>query len=223
MKLETCVVDGKTHIPVTLPFSLRPPVSFVATMARLFGLSNIPTVPLLVTCVAGSCMAEIFRTQVYIFADLGGPSMHPTLPAQGSEAIINPRYRYGRNCKVGDLVQYKNPYFANDSALKRIIGMPGDFVVFDENVSVSVGGAKGSWTEEKQLEKRREEPKMIQVPEGHVWVLGDNMAFSRDSRFFGPLPMALIQGKMEYNWQGWLTWKSFRGDQMVPVPTEEVE
>jgi inner membrane protease subunit 1 len=34
-----------------------------------------------------------------------------------------------------------------------------------------------------------------QVPEGHCWVIGDNMAASRDSRHFGPMPMALIQGK----------------------------
>jgi len=28
--------------------------------------------------------------------------------------------------------------------------------------------------------------------------VGDNMAASRDSRMFGPVPMALIQGKITY-------------------------
>ena len=34
-----------------------------------------------------------------------------------------------------------------------------------------------------------------QVPEGHFWVIGDNVEASRDSRFYGPLPLALIKGK----------------------------
>ena len=36
----------------------------------------------------------------------------------------------------------------------------------------------------------------MKVPEGHCWVAGDNQAHSRDSRLFGPLPLALIKGKV---------------------------
>ena len=35
-----------------------------------------------------------------------------------------------------------------------------------------------------------------QVPDGHCWLLGDNLPESRDSRTYGPLPLALIQGKV---------------------------
>jgi inner membrane protease subunit 1 len=34
------------------------------------------------------------------------------------------------------------------------------------------------------------------VPEGHCWLIGDNLPESRDSRTFGPLPLALIKGKI---------------------------
>lgn len=35
-----------------------------------------------------------------------------------------------------------------------------------------------------------------QVPEGHVWVAGDNLPWSRDSRMYGPVPLGLVKGKL---------------------------
>ena len=35
-----------------------------------------------------------------------------------------------------------------------------------------------------------------QVPDGHCWLLGDNLPESRDSRVYGPIPLALIKGKV---------------------------
>ncbi len=45
----------------------------------------------------------------------------------------------------------------------------------------------------------------IQVPQGHCWVTGDNLKHSRDSRLFGPLPLALIRGKVLARWVPWST------------------
>lgn len=42
-----------------------------------------------------------------------------------------------------------------------------------------------------------------QVPEGHCWVVGDNLGNSRDSRMFGPLPLALVRGKVVAVFRGW--------------------
>ena len=36
----------------------------------------------------------------------------------------------------------------------------------------------------------------MQVPEGHVYVVGDNMPWSRDSRIYGPVPLGLVNGKV---------------------------
>lgn len=35
-----------------------------------------------------------------------------------------------------------------------------------------------------------------QVPEGHVFVGGDNLPWSRDSRNYGPVPLGLVNGKI---------------------------
>ncbi|KAH8600252.1 peptidase S24/S26A/S26B/S26C [Bisporella sp. PMI_857] len=36
----------------------------------------------------------------------------------------------------------------------------------------------------------------LEGTQGHCWVVGDNVDASRDSRHFGPIPMALIRGKV---------------------------
>ena len=44
---------------------------------------------------------------------------------------------------------------------------------------------------------------MVQVPQGHCWVAGDNQRWSRDSRMYGPLPLALVKGKVTHRVQPW--------------------
>jgi hypothetical protein len=36
----------------------------------------------------------------------------------------------------------------------------------------------------------------VQVPPGHVWLQGDNLILSRDSREYGPVPLALVKGRV---------------------------
>ncbi len=38
-------------------------------------------------------------------------------------------------------------------------------------------------------------PLATQVPEGHLWIEGDNGPNSRDSRSYGPVPVALVEGR----------------------------
>ncbi|KAJ9529668.1 hypothetical protein QJQ45_014404, partial [Haematococcus lacustris] len=37
-----------------------------------------------------------------------------------------------------------------------------------------------------------------QVPVGHVWIQGDNLLHSLDSRMYGPVPAALLRGRVLY-------------------------
>lgn len=36
------------------------------------------------------------------------------------------------------------------------------------------------------------------VPPGHVWLEGDNAANSTDSRSYGPIPLAMVHGRVFY-------------------------
>jgi signal peptidase I len=55
--------------------------------------------------------------------------------------------------------------------VKRLVAVEGDVVLLPDNSAVP-------------------------IPKGHCWVEGDNASVSYDSRHFGPIPMALIQGRV---------------------------
>lgn len=57
--------------------------------------------------------------------------MLPTLNASGTSVIISKWYRRGRGIQVGDIVSYKHPVQGDVTTIKRVIGMPGDFVLRD--------------------------------------------------------------------------------------------
>ncbi|EMC97896.1 hypothetical protein BAUCODRAFT_50634, partial [Baudoinia panamericana UAMH 10762] len=106
-----------------------------------------------------------------------GVSMLPTIAAAGDWLLISKYYRRGRGVEVGDVISFKHPIYVGEYATKRLIGLEGDFVLAE------TPGREGPG-------------RMLQIPAGHCWVVGDNVTWSRDSRMFGALPMALITGKI---------------------------
>ncbi|KZL82054.1 mitochondrial inner membrane protease subunit [Colletotrichum incanum] len=121
-------------------------------------------------------LAHVFMEYGYASGPASGPSMLPTFEVAGEYLLTNRRYRYGRDVTVGDLVHYKIPIFPKSDGIKRVLGMPGDYVLLDSPDS--------------------QRNQMIQVPQGHCWLVGDNLESSRDSRMYGPVPLALIRGKV---------------------------
>ncbi|KAF8477134.1 peptidase S24/S26A/S26B/S26C [Kalaharituber pfeilii] len=123
-----------------------------------------------------SFFTHLFWEHFYAVASCTGPSMLPTLNVAGDLILHSKLHSRGRGCKVGDLVSIIHPQDSSVYALKRIVGMPGDFVCVDPD-PVTGGGT------------------MIQVPEGHCWIVGDNLPHSLDSRKYGPIPLGLIRAK----------------------------
>lgn len=54
--------------------------------------------------------------------------MLPTFTVDGDWILCDHTRRYGRGVKVGDLVVYRIPVFTNQWGVKRVTGMPGDYV-----------------------------------------------------------------------------------------------
>ncbi|KAF1918416.1 peptidase S24/S26A/S26B/S26C [Ampelomyces quisqualis] len=121
-----------------------------------------------------------------------GISMVPIIPARNSWILYSALHRRGRGVKVGDVITYTHPMFPNQYGCKRIIGMPGDFVSV-----VTPGRRDGDFGVEDVEDKwATVKEQVIQVPEGHCWLAGDNLEWSRDSRLFGPVPLGLVKAKV---------------------------
>jgi signal peptidase I len=100
----------------------------------------------------------------------------------------------------GDVVVFTPPAPGEDKPyIKRIIGLPGDTVeVRDEGVFIN-----GQRLDEPYLEGNPTRCRSgitefcgpLTVPEGQIFVLGDNRNNSEDSRYFGPVPEGNVIGK----------------------------
>ena len=76
-------------------------------------------------------LLHIFVDYFYAIHGTWGASMVPTLSSLGDTVLISKYYRHGRGLKVGDIVSFVHPYDDDARACKRVIGMPGDFVLRD--------------------------------------------------------------------------------------------
>jgi signal peptidase I len=80
--------------------------------------------------------------------------------------------------------------------VKRVIGIGGDHVVCcDAKGKLTINGHS---IKEPYLDKGVEASQIkfdVKVPEGSIWVMGDNRANSEDSRFHGDLPSKGFVGK----------------------------
>lgn len=147
---------------------------------------------LLVATIKFTFAAHVFCEFAYVPVPAWGPSMLPTFEVLGDWLLISRQYRRGRGIEVGDLVTFDSVVEPGERAIKRVLGLEGDYVMRDTPGTGS--------TEMLQVSQNQNSCRFllsrVQVPKGHCWVIGDNLAYSRDSRHFGPMPMALIKGKV---------------------------
>jgi signal peptidase I len=120
-----------------------------------------------------------------------GYSMEPSLH-DGELVIVNKlAYRLGQP-RLGDVIVFHYPRDPEQEFIKRVIGVPGD--------QIRLAGGKVFVNEVRIDEPYIAEPAMYPeqewvVPEGSLFVLGDNRNRSSDSHSWGPLPIEFVVGK----------------------------
>jgi signal peptidase I len=118
----------------------------------------------------------------------------------------------------GDIVVLNPPANASNDKpyIKRVIGLPGDTIeVRNDRVYLNGALLDESYIEEgnRSICSDRQECGPLEIPEGTVWVMGDNRQNSEDSRYFGVVPIENIIGK------AWVTY--WPGDRIGIVPHED--
>ena len=190
-----------------------------------------------------SNMAGSIRDNVLQAFKIPSTSMAPSI-LPGDMVFLN-KVVYGMETpRRGDVVVFVYPDDRRLFFIKRLVAMPGDSVEIKDNrvwindrpleysdtlpQDINFNAQAGTtYVEEKNQRqnypimtldnKNSTMPKMT-VPHGHCFVLGDNRANSRDSRHFGPVPLADVKGRVDYIYWPELSWSRFGrvGDPVEP-------
>jgi signal peptidase I len=153
----------------------------------------IDYVKTLALAIVLSAFIIIFVVQSFV---VDGESMQPTLYT-GERLLVNKFIYRFREPKCGEIIVFHPPGEPNNRRfIKRVIGVPGDVVdIKDGIVYVNNKPLNSQYTFEKIRSRYFNVDFPLKVPEGCVFVLGDNRNNSKDSRHLGPIPMKSITGE----------------------------
>jgi signal peptidase I len=140
-------------------------------------------------------LAVVLIVFIYQPVKVEGTSMMPGLT--NNERIFINKYTY----KLGphsitrdDLVVFHYPYDTSQSYIKRIIGLPGDYIQIVDGM-VYVNGKELSEPYVPQDYRDHTSLAKEVVPMDHYFVLGDHRTSSNDSRVWGFVDRSKIYGK----------------------------
>ena len=144
---------------------------------------------LVVVAAVAVLVAVLFLPVLRIY----GKSMRGTL--DNGDIVVSVK---SSNMKTGDVIAF---YYNNNILVKRVIAGPGDWVDIDKDGNVFVNNEKLSepYLDDKAYgETNIELP--YQVPDGRIFVMGDNRSVSIDSRntSIGCIAEEQIVGKIVY-------------------------
>lgn len=128
--------------------------------------------------VAAMVLLVLLFTFIFRAAGVHGDSMQPTL--QSGERLVLFSHFY--TPQRGDVVVINR--YTEESLIKRVIGVAGDRVRIDDATGlVYVNGERLNEPYISGLTAPREMVGEVTVPEGCIFVLGDNRGISKDSRY----------------------------------------
>jgi signal peptidase I len=152
----------------------------------------------------------VIAMRMFIFSPMlvDGASMMPTYE-DGDRVIVNKIGKQFSGIERFDVIVFEAP--VGNDYIKRVIGLPGDHIAYEDDILYINGEA----IEEPYLDEYKEQQHLLDnglltydftlesltdfevIPEGYLFVLGDNRRKSSDSRDpkVGLVPMEKVLGK----------------------------
>ncbi|EAZ93030.1 signal peptidase I [Crocosphaera chwakensis] len=151
-------------------------------------------------------LAVVIRTFIAEPRYIPSESMYPTL-ATGDRLVVEKVSYYFHSPQPGDIIVFEPPmqlqlqgYQRNQAFIKRIIAKGGDSVtVKDGKVYVN----NQLLNENYILESPHYNLESVEVPEGYLFVMGDNRNNSNDSHVWGFLPEKNVIGHAIFRFFPW--------------------
>lgn len=152
-------------------------------------------------------------------------SMFPTFDVGDYVVAEKITYRFVREPQPGDIIIFhpvegvgERTFFDDNVFIKRIVAVEGDQVEVKQG-ALYVNGERES---ESYIAEKPEYilPPFV-VPQGDVFVLGDNRNNSFDSHIWGPLPKENIVGRTVFRY--WPVWKFGQLKANAPTPAAAPE
>ncbi|MDD5613491.1 MAG: signal peptidase I [Candidatus Omnitrophica bacterium] len=144
-------------------------------------------------------IALFIRTFLVEAFKIPSGSMRPTLEVKDRIFVNKLVYRFS-SPERGDIVVFKYTEDPKRYFVKRLAAVGNENIeIIDGNIVVDGDVVKvpDIFLEHYYYNRGRygAQNKTVQVPDGHYYFLGDNSAFSQDSRYWGFVPDKYIVGK----------------------------
>jgi signal peptidase I len=155
------------------------------------------------TIVIALALAMLVRTFVVAAFKIPTGSMKPTL-LEGDKIFVSKFLYKFKSPQRGDVIVFKYPEDPKKDYVKRLIAF-GDEKIEIKDGHVYVDGEQITDPHIEQIYYRNSgiygaKDSEIEIPEDSFFVLGDNSANSRDSRYWGFVPKKNLVGKAFLIW-----------------------
>ncbi len=141
-------------------------------------MEDVRTLNLIGIVLMAVIAALFIRRYIFFVTKVTSLSMYPLL--KPNQRLLTQYLHSGNHLKRGDIVVFYSREYRED-LIKRLIGLPGDVVEIRKNGAIYVNQSK---LDESYVENHGGRFGFFTVPEEKYFMLGDNRAFSKDSRHF---------------------------------------